>query len=187
MRMVPVVFVWKEVDVIDADGAVARSKAMVPLARYHNIVERQFHVNEEYPLAVVEARSRASHNQFFAAVSEGFSNLPENIAARWPTSEHFRKWALIETGWFDEREIDFGSPLYAKRAALLLHDEFDEYARIFQPKNGTKLIIRRAKSQSAAAMAKEPFEKSKRDVLDILESMLKVEQGSLMKNAGTAA
>lgn len=186
MRTVPIVMNWREVDVIDADGVATRTKAMVPNVRYAKVAAKQFADGEEYPLVVLEARSRASHNQFFAALQDGFDNLPESIAARWPTVEHFRKWALIECGWFDEKEIDFGSALYAKRAAILLHDEFDEYARIFQPNDGPKLIVRRAKSQSASAMSKEPFEKSKRDVLDLVESMIGVERGDLKKQARSA-
>lgn len=182
MRMVPVVFKWKEVQLADGELAFV----MRPHPRYVKTAVRQFHPDEEYPLVVVEARSRASHNHYFAALNEGFKNLPENIQARWATSEHFRKWALVQTGWFIENEKDFGSSLYAKRAGLLLR-EFDEYVRMFQPNNGSKLIIRRAKSQSAAAMGKDAFEKSKRDVLDLLESMIKVERGTLMQQAGRAA
>lgn len=184
MRMLPVVFDFVEVHLRDSGEVVM---AMVPQERYRKVAARQFVSGESYPLVVLEARSRASHNQYFAALQDGFDSLPENISARWPTAEHYRKWALIETGWFDEKEIDFGSSLYAKRAAILLHDEFDEYARIFQPNNGTKLIIRRAKSQSASAMSKEPFERSKRDVLDLLESMIAVKRGTLKKQAGRSA
>lgn len=187
MKIVPVTFRWQQVDVVDADGVAVRAKAMVPHPRFHNIVARQFADGEEYTLVPLEARSRASHNHYFAAIKDGFDNLPENLAARWETTEHLRKWCLIQTGWFVEKEVDFGSALYAKRAALLLHDEFDEFVRIFQPDNGTKLIIRKAKSQAIAAMGKADFEASKKDVLDIIESMIRVEPGTLAKHAGQSA
>lgn len=182
--MRPVVFDWREVDVIDADGEMTRTKVMVPQRRYGNVAATQYELGEEYPLVVLEARSRASHSHYFAVLAEGFKNLPENISARWLTSEHYRKWALIECGWFTEKEIDFGSSSYAKRAAILLHDEFDEFARIFQPNNGSKLIVRRAKSQSAAAMGKDAFQKSKTDVLDLLASMVGVDTETLKRQAG---
>lgn len=185
-RIVPVVFDWREVDIIDVDGEMTRVKVMVPQIRYAKTAERQFALNEPYPLVVLEARSRASHGHYFAALNEGFENLPEGISSRWPTAEHFRRWALIECGWFTEKEIDFGTSQYAKRAAILLHDEFDEFARIFQPNNGPKLIVRRAKSQSAAAMAKDAFEASKKDVLDLLASMVGVDTETLKKQAGGA-
>lgn len=183
MKMVPVVFTAQETRL--PDGELVH--VMVPLARYAKVARRQFVLGEEYPLVVLETRSRASHSQYFAALADAFDNLPETIAARWPTAEHLRKWALIETGWCDEREVEFGSPLYAKRAALLLHQEFDEHARIYQPNNGTKLIIRRAKSQSAAAMAKAEFEASKRAVLELVEDMIGLERGKLKKNARRSA
>ena len=100
MKIYPVVFHWLDVDVADQQGVMHATKAMVPIARYVNTAARQYHEGEEYPLVMLETRSRASHNQYFAAVNDGFDNLPERIAARWPTSEHLRKWLLIETGWF---------------------------------------------------------------------------------------
>lgn len=179
-RYIPVVFIWKTVDVTDDDGVVSRVFAMVPLARYDNLAKRQFSENEEYPLAPIEARSRASHSHFFAAIKEGFDNLPENIAARWPTAEHLRKWLLIEAGWFHESEIDCSSEKTAKQTAVLMRS-FDGYARISI--HGAKVIVRRAKSQSASAMGKQEFEDSKRDVLDALEHMTQVAKGELMKQA----
>ena len=107
MRIAPVVFTWKAVDVVDGDGVAERRQAMVPTLRYRKVADRQFHDLEEYPLVILEARSRASHNFYFASLNEGFDSLPENIAARWPTSEHMRAWLLVETGWFDEHEFDF--------------------------------------------------------------------------------
>lgn len=182
--MRPVVFSWKEIDVVDEHGSIERARFMIPIPRYRSLASSQFELNSEYPLVILEARSRASHNFYFAVLSEGFKNLPESISSRWDTVEHFRRWALIECGWFTEKEIDFGTSQYAKRAAILLHDEFDEFARIFQPNNGPKLIVRRAKSQSAAAMAKDAFESSKKDVLDLLASMVGVDTETLKKQAG---
>lgn len=177
----PVVFTWRNVDIADSEGVVTEKKAMVPLARYANTAARQYHEGEEYPLVIMETRSRASHSQFFAALNDGFQNLPEKIAARWPTAEHLRKWLLIETNWFNEAEIDCASPKHATQTAVLVRS-FDEYARISV--HGAKVIIRRAKSQSAAAMGKQQFEASKKDVLDLLESFIGVRPGSLKKEAG---
>lgn len=189
MRMVPVVFVWQEVDIVDGDGVAERRLAMVPLKRYGNVCGRQYHPGEEYPLAPLEARSRASHNHYFAALDEGFKNLPENIAARWPTSEHMRAWILVETGWFDEHEFDFDNEKDARRLATFVRTEA-EYARISVSRLGQskwKVIVRRPKSQSAAAMGKVEFEQSKRDVLDMLAAFINVPRGTLVKQAGRNA
>lgn len=180
MKIYPVHFEWREVDVIDQDGIADRRMAMVPQRRFDNICKRQYHSGEVYPLAPLETRSRASHSHFFACIHEGFANIPESMAARWPTPDHLRRWLLIETGWFHESEIDCASPKHATQAATLIRS-FDGYARISI--HGSKVIIRRAKSQSAAAMGKDSFESSKRDVLELLEHLIGTKRGELGKHA----
>ena len=163
--MVPVVFDFSEIQ--PADGELIL--AMIPQARYAKIAKRQFSLGDEYPLVVLEARSRASHNHFHAAIHEGFTNLPEGIAVRFPTENHLRRWVLIETGWFDEKEFDCETAALARRLAAFVRTQ-TEYARISI--HGSKVIVREAKSQSAAAMGKQAFEDSKRDVLDYLATMI---------------
>ena len=184
MRTAPIVFTWREFEVADDDGVLSRRMVMVPLARYGNVAARQFHAGEEYPLVVMEERSRASHSQYFAALHEGFQNLPEKIAPRWPTPEHLRAWLLIETGWFDELEVDLKTDAQVKALIARIRSE-SPYARV--QRHELKLIIRYAKSQSAAAMGKALFEASKKDVLDLLEDMTGVPRGTLKKEAGRVA
>jgi hypothetical protein len=185
VRIVPVVFDWKKLDVCIEGGEVVSLRAMVPQTRYVKVAERQYHEGEEYPLTILETRSRASHNQFFAAVHEAYLNLPENIKNRWENEDHLRKWVLIETGWYTEREHEFATPYAAKNFAAH-HDEdyHGEYCRMFHPKKGRKIILRRAKSQSAKAMGKDAFEKSKRDVLDYLGTLTGTTRAQLNENAG---
>jgi hypothetical protein len=180
----PVVMKWTEVDTVDADGVVRSTWAMVPQARYERVCKKQYQPGEEYPLVVLEPRSRASHNAFFAEIGSAFSNLPENIAARFPTAEHLRKWCLIETGWFDEKEFDCPDEKFAKRLGTFIRTQ-DDFARISVHRVGSawKVIVRQAKSQSAQAMSKQPFEESKKDVLDLLEAMTNVPRGSFKKEA----
>lgn len=133
MRTAPVVMVWREVDVTDPrSGEVQRVKAMVPIPRQRLSAGRMYHDDTEYPMGVIEARSRAAHNGYFAQLGEAYRNLPESIAVRWQTSEHFRKWLLIETGWCFEKEFTFTgrtAEREAKRLALFIQTE-DEYARV---------------------------------------------------------
>lgn len=184
MKMVPVVFTFTEIITADGEALVA----MVPQTRYEKVARRQFDIDSEYPLVVLETRSRASHNFYFACVSEGFKNLPENIAGRWQEVDHFRKYCLIETGWFDEQDFDFDTPKDARtfgtRFAAFCRAH-DTYVRIHI--SGCKVIVRSAKSQSAAAMGKETFEASKKAVLDLIEHMIGVAPGTLGKEAGNAA
>ena len=172
------------VNVVDADGVAERRHAMVPLPRYGNVCKRQYEEGCEYPMVPLEARSRASHNAYFAQVHDAFQNIPESIAARWPTEEHLRKWSLVETGWFNESEIDCADEKAARQTAVLMRS-FDDYARISV--HGSKVIIRRAKSQAVPAMAKEEFEASKKSVLDLLEHMTGVPRGTFKREAGRHA
>jgi hypothetical protein len=170
---------------------------MVPLPRYANLAAKQYHVDETYPLVPLEPRSRASHGQYFAALNEGFNNLPEDLAevskrlaiktippGGFIDAEHFRKWALCHVGICDVLEFDFDSVKDA-RAVAKLYRQKDSYALITV--RTAHVTIKEAKSQSAAAMSKEPFEASKRAVLDLLETMLDVAKGTLMKEAGNSA
>lgn len=194
--MVPVVFDYIDVHHPDT-GEVVR--AMVPIDRYRKVAGKQFVIGEQYPLVVLEARSRKSHGAYFAAVNDAFKNLPEEYAARWTNAEHLRKWVLIETGWCDENESYWESQRDAMRFVAFYRENVDEYARFnvrqtmaslaFNDHTGPdrkvwQVLTRRAKSQSAAAMAKGPFEESKKAVLDYLESVIGLPRGDLRIHAG---
>ena len=62
-RILPVVFRWREAEVIDGETGVVEKRpwAMVPLKRYGN-VSAQLNImkGEEYPLVPFEPRTRAS-------------------------------------------------------------------------------------------------------------------------------
>jgi hypothetical protein len=184
MTTLPVAFRWTQIGIVDDDGVVSRQFVMMPLPRFLKLAARQFSEGEEYPLVPVESRNMRSHNAYFAQIGDAFDNLPETISARFPSEMHLRKWALVEIGIFDEREIDCASEAAAQSTALLMRD-LDEYCRISI--HGRKVIVRRAKSQSLSAMGKDEFEKSKRAVLELLESMIGVRPGTLKQNAGRHA
>lgn len=195
MTSLPVTFVWKTLHVADEFGEVTSIKAMVPLPRMGNLAARQFDEDQEYPLSVQQYRSMKQHRYYFASIRDGFDNLPENIAARWPTAEHLRKWLLVTLGWFDEKEFDFeghDAAIQARRLALFIRTE-DEYAMItVRPMdNGVrKVIVRRAKSQATEgpnAMSPEDFKLSSKAVLDELDHMIGVAKGTLKKEAGKHA
>lgn len=193
MRILPVVFIWREVDIADEDGVLRKRKVMDPHPRYDNVAARQYDLGEEHTLIIQEARSRKSHNAYFAQIHTAFENLPETIAARWPTEEHLRKWALIETGWFEEKDFDFegdDAKRDAERLGKFIRVE-DDYVRIKIRKitpTHYKVIIRRAKSQAMNVMRdKETFEASKKAVLDLLEHMIGVASGTLKEEAGMSA
>lgn len=133
VRIVPIVYQWREIEVVNPDdGTLTRDLAHVPISRYRKAAKAQFAIGDECPLIKLQPRDMRSHNHYFAAVGNAFDNLPHTIAARFPSAEHLRKWALIETNWFVEKEWTFegrGAEVQAKKLGTFIRTE-DEYARI---------------------------------------------------------
>jgi hypothetical protein len=144
---------------------------MIPLDRFRHRCDEQFVVGETYRLIVEEERSSISHNHFFAALHEAWKNLPEEVAERFPSAEHLRKWALIKNGYADERTIVCDTPNDAKKtAAVFAH--FNEHG--IAVVKGRVVSILTAKSQSVRAMNKKVFQESKQAVLDTIAGMIGV-------------
>ena len=171
----PVRFVWDGSQMVPARGFAARA-------------EKQFVPFESYTLAVVEQRSVKEHNHYMAAVADAFDNLDEALTERIRTPAHLRKWALIATGWFDEKVTDCGSHEVALRMAaftrVLEGNRVDDYCEIIV--RGPALVVRTAKSQKmhgAGAMSKDDFRKSSTEVLDLLADMVGVNRTLLERYA----
>jgi hypothetical protein len=190
MKILPVAFRWQEVEIVDDEhGELRRVMAMVPLPRFGNLCKRQFEAAQEYALVPHETRSTKSHSFFFACVNEAFQNLPEKIAARFPSAEHLRAWCLIECGWFDEKEFEFETKKQAFMLCTFLQTQ-NPYARMSPHQvapNKWKVLVRVAKSQSYASMNKADFEASKKAVLDLLEEMTRVPRGTFHKETNRHA
>lgn len=135
--------------------------SMIPLRP--KLADKEYVIGQTYRLAEIEERSAKSHDHFFAAVSEIWSNLPEELAERFPTAEHWRKHALIRTGYHDVSEFVAASKAEAIRLAAYIRG-LDEYSAVIVKDN----VVRRltAKSQSKKAMGREDFQKSKTAVLE---------------------
>jgi hypothetical protein len=188
--MQPVVFEWREVEVSDPKtGEVSKTFAMVPLERFLPTAKRQFQTEQKYRpgdwIVGEDVRSTAQHKRYFAALREAFDQLPETIARRWPTSEHFRHWLLIEANWKDEKEINCEDETHAKRLATFVRTE-TPFARITvatNPRTGKKtiVVIERAMSQDYSAMDKETFKRSSDDVLDLAATLFRCRAEPLLK------
>jgi len=77
----PVLFSW--------DG-----EAMQPLGeRMAKLCDEQFVIGMRYRLVEYEDRSSKSHNHYFASLAEAWNNLPEDMAERFPSPEHLRKYS----------------------------------------------------------------------------------------------
>ena len=156
MKMRPVNFLWT------AEGH------MFPEQRFATLCDRQFVVGEIYPLQVVEPRSMASHSHFFASLHEMWNNLPEDIAKRVRTFEHLRAWALVQAGFYTEKDYVCDTPAKAAHLAKIIRAH-SEYAVI--KVSGDVVKVLDPKSQSVAAMGSEEFKDSKEKVLDIVAAL----------------
>jgi hypothetical protein len=160
----------------------AEHSAMIPLRR--TFADRTYVDGEVYRLGVIEDRSANSHSHYFAAINEAWSNLPDALSARYPTSEHFRRTGLIETGWCDTHTLVCSSKAEARRVAAFARP-IDEFSIVV----AKECTVTRysAKSQSYRAMGKEDFQKSKDDVLAWAASQIGATKDDLTRNAGKAA
>lgn len=168
----PIRFLW-------TDGLV-----MAPVKGYLARAEAQFEVGKVYQLEVREERSAAEHNHYFAALSDCHANLSEEATEKLKTPDHLRKWALIETGWYDEVQTDCGTQEVALRMAAFTR-RMDDYCEIRV--RGSVLVVRHAKTQSVKAMDKDAFRKSKTEVLDLLSDMIGVNRTVVERYAGKHA
>jgi hypothetical protein len=171
LTSIPFVYVWTGDGFVPARGYAARAA-------------RDFKPGEAYTLEVREDRSPHMHRHYFAAIAEAFANLDERVTNRLKTPEHLRKWALIETGHYDETITDCGSHEVALRMAAFTRRK-DDYSEIIV--RGNLLCERTAKSQSVRVMNKEDFKQSSRDVLDLLSDMINVNRTALERYAGRVA
>ncbi|WP_216073446.1 hypothetical protein, partial [Acinetobacter baumannii] len=69
----------------------------------------------------------ASHNHEFAWLHEAWHSLPERYAEQFPSSEHLRKYALIQAGYSNSHSLVCGSKAEALRLAAFIRP-MDEFA-----------------------------------------------------------
>ena len=141
----------------------------VPLKRFAAAADKQYVVGQEYILQARELRSLASHNHTFAALTDMWANLPEELTEMFPTPEHLRKHALIMTGWRNERHFAASTPEEALKFAAFLRPA-DEYALVTTKDN--VVVEWTAKSMSYASMDRKTFQRAKDDVLGFVENLI---------------
>lgn len=146
-------------------------EAMVPMQRFHNIANAEYVVGQLYKMDVMEERSLASHNHYFASLTDLWLTLPERLAVSFPSVEHLRKHALCLTGYRDERTFVAASKAEALRLAAFIRP-VDEYAIVSV--NEATVVVWTAQSQSRRAMGKDRFQQSKDDVTAYVEEMIGV-------------
>lgn len=159
-------------------------EVMQPMASYRGNCLSRFKQGEWYRLTEHQERSSESHNHEFAEITEAWKNLPDRLAAQFPTANHLRKHALIRCGWCDSKHFVCSSKAEALRLAPFLRT-FDEYALVTV--EGTTVTVLTAVSQSKRAMGKARFQASKDAVLGFVAELIGTDAETLSKNAGRAA
>jgi len=154
------------------------------LPGFQRQADQLFTIGERYRLAPVEERSGASHRHFFAAINEVWANLPEQLAAHYPSAEHLRARALIEAGYCTIADYVCSTRAEAVRWAANLRAEASEYALVVISE--TVVRVFKPKSQSVRAMGKEEFQASKDAVFTALAKMIGVTTAELQNHAEAA-
>jgi hypothetical protein len=152
--------------------------AMIP--RSPRLADKAYAVGEVYLLVAHEERSSATHNHEFAWLKDAWLNLPEALADQFPTTEHLRKRALIDAGFYDETIIDAGTNAAALRVASAFRSR-EEFSLVIV--RGPAVVIRTAKSQSRRSMKKHEFQASKTAILEIVSAMIGVKPETLIGQA----
>jgi len=141
--------------------------------------DKAFVVGEHYKLDEHHDRSQVSHNHYFAALGNAWSNLPDRMLEEFPTAEVLRKKLLIRAGYADERSIVCASKAEAQRVAAFIKP-MDDYAVVTVREAVVRVYT--AQSQSVKAMGAKPFQASKQAVLDALDDLLGVEHGATARS-----
>lgn len=142
--------------------------------------DQYYVVGEYYRLVPHEDRSMRSHQHFFAALHDAWDNLPLEMAALYPTVEHFRKHLLIKTGYRHERIVAAENKSEARKIAAIVRS-MDQFAVASVRDN--IVVIWTAESQSVRAMKKQRFQQSKDAVLNEAAAMIGVSTEQLRNQA----
>ena len=154
------------------------AEAFVPLPHFVKRCNTTFTDTEIYRMAIEEERSAQSHRHYFATLFDAWTNLPEREAERFPSAEYLRKYALIRTGYSDQRQIVCASKAEAQRLRAFVAP-MDDYAIVTAVESVVTVFT--AKSQSTKAMGRREFNESKQRVLDYVSQLLGVSTNDLRK------
>lgn len=156
----------------------------VCVASHKGVAERHLTKGDRYIFVEHALRSQASHNHEFAWLAEAWKNLPERLAEQYPSPEHLRKRALIETGFYLQTQMDVGTNAAALRAAAFLQADDVLCVAVVR---GSIVIKRVAESQSQRAMGGKRFGESKAAILEWVAALIEVTPQQLVDNTARAA
>ncbi len=130
---------------------------------------KHFEPGVRYRLVEQPERSRKSHNEFFATITDMWASLPEHLADDFPSPDHFRKFLLCKTGHCDKISHVARSNDEALRLSAFIRP-LDQYAIITV--NGKVVTVYTAHSQAFDAMPGPEFQRAKTEIYDMAAQVL---------------
>jgi hypothetical protein len=155
-------------------------EAMRPVGRWQQLAIEQCVPGERYMLEPVGDRSMADHRHYFAWLADAWANLPEQWEGRWPDPDRLRKWALVQAGYCTTTTYRARTRDEAERyiASMLDFDDELEIERI-----RTRVIVKKAESQSFPAMSQRRFRESKEAVINVVSMLIGVTPQTLKRES----
>jgi len=152
--------------------------AFEPSTAWHRrAAASRFAQGEVIPLDVWHPRSKASHDQFFALVSEAHGTLPEHLAERFPTPDSLRQYALCKAGYCDVDTFTAASKAEALRLSAFVKRTAGEGIQVVV--DGPNVTRLTPHSQSMRAMGGQTFQESKAKCLEVIADLLDVPVAAL--------
>jgi hypothetical protein len=160
----------------DGNAFVPSSAVMLKRAR------EGYEIGETYRIIIEEDdASDKSRAHFYACNNTTWKNLPEDLAARFPTPKHLRDWTLIKAGFATERDMVLDSEERAKAIGFVLRSELP-YAVLST--SGPVLKVWTAKSTKRGSMKRAEFQAAKTQCLAIWADMIGAKPADIQANAG---
>ena len=156
-------------------------EAMIPLRP--KLADEAYTVGEDYFLEERQERSSKAHARFFASVTECWHSLPDDLAARFPTPDALRKYALVMTGFRDAKTVPCATRAEALRWAAVVQ-ALDSFAVVAI--DGATVTVLTPQSQSYRSMGKKRFHESADAVLEYIATMIGVTGGELARQTEAA-
>jgi hypothetical protein len=167
MSAPPIPCIW-----LDGEGVFR------PTGNYAALAAKHYGDGEVVALVEHHDSSEASRGHYFAILREGWLTLPEDLTGSFPTTDHLRKFLLIQCGFRNEQMIACTSHAEAVRAAAIVK-QLDPYSVVTLSSNVARIWT--ALSQKKAAMGAERFQASKVAVLDALADLLGTDLAALSR------
>ena len=164
----PLMFLWE-------------GDCMRPWPRFQRAADAQFVIGQSYKLQVVVEHSSKSQAHWHACIGETFKNLPDDLADKFPSQEHFRKWMLVQCGYATERVVACATMVEAHRV-MALASQLDEYA--VATRSGATVSIWTAKETKR--MLKKEYQEMKDKTLTFMAGLLDVTPDELANHGATA-